>query len=191
MPTSPSEMMAAIRRNMAERTGRTVEEWAALVKKEGPKGTKERVAWLRARHRLGGPTAMVVVAEAEGRKPLAEYEQGDALVAAMFRGPKEALQPAYEAAIAAARALGKDVTPSARKTYLTLSRKRQFAVLQPSTASRLDIGLVLPGVKPAGRLRAVTNVGGGRVTHAIGVASPKDVDAFVKRWLKAAYDQDA
>jgi hypothetical protein len=191
MPKSPAGMLEAIRRNMPDRTGRTVEEWAELVRKDGPKGTKERIAWLRARHRLGGPTAMVAVAEAEGTNPLAEYEEGDALVEAMFRGPKAALRPAFEAALAAARTLGKDVTPSARKTYLTLSRKRQFAVLQPSTSTRLDVGLVLPGVKPQGRLRASANVGGGRVTHAIAVLSAKDVDAFVRRWLKTAYDQDA
>lgn len=191
MPHSPAGMLQAIRRNMADRTGRTVEEWAELVRKDGPSGTKPRVAWLRARHRLGGPTATVVVAEAEGTDLLAEYEEGDALVEAMFRGPKAALRPAFEAALRAAKALGRDVRPSARKTYLTLARKRQFAVLQPSTGTRLDVGLVLRGVKPQGRLRAAGNVGGGRVTHAIACARARDVDAFVRRWLKAAYDADA
>jgi hypothetical protein len=34
-------------------------------------------------------------------------------------------------------------------------------------------------------------VGGGRVTHRIALRFPKDVDAEVRRWLKAAYDHDA
>ncbi len=36
-----------------------------------------------------------------------------------------------------------------------------------------------------------TTVGGGRVTHRIALRSPKDVDAFVLRWLKEAYERDA
>jgi hypothetical protein len=191
MPKSPAAMLEAIRRNLPDRTGRTVQEWAALVKKSGPKGTKERISWLRARHRLGGPSAMVVVAEAEGTNLEAEYEDGGRLIEAMFRGPRAALKPAYEAALEAAKALGKDVGVSARKTYVTLTRKRQFAVLQPSTSTRLDIGLVLPGVRPRGRLRGTANVGGGRVTHAIAVETAAEVDAFVRRWLKVAYEEDA
>jgi len=89
------------------------------------------------------------------------------------------------------RRLGKDVAPSARKIYVSLVRRRQFGALQPSTADRLDLGLVLPGVKPQGRLEATKTVGGGRVTHRIALRSPKDVDAEVKRWLREAYDRDA
>ncbi len=83
------------------------------------------------------------------------------------------------------------MTPSARKTYVSLVRKRQFGAIQPSTTDRVDLGLVLPGVEPTGRLEATTTVGGGRVTHRIALRSPKDVDAEVRRWLKVAYDRDA
>jgi hypothetical protein len=55
----------------------------------------------------------------------------------------------------------------------------------------VDLGLVLPGVKPQGRLEATKTVGGGRVTHRIALRSPKDVDAEAKRWLCEAYDRDA
>ena len=34
---------------------------------------------------------------------------------------------------------GKDVTPSARKTYVSLVRKRQFGAIQPSTTDRMDL----------------------------------------------------
>jgi hypothetical protein len=81
------------------------------------------------------------------------------------------------------------VTPSARKTYLTLARSKQFAVIQPSTNDRVALGLVLPGVAGSGRLEPTSAVGGGRVTHRVRLAAPKDVDAFVKRWLKKAYEQ--
>jgi predicted transport protein len=114
----------------------------------------------------------------------------DALVEAMFAGPKAALRPVYEAALKAAKSLGKDITASARKTYVTLARKRQFAVIQPTTATRLDLGLVLPGVKSSERLQRSRNVGGGRVTHAIALGNVADLDSQTRKWLKAAYDQD-
>ncbi|HEX9188545.1 MAG TPA: DUF5655 domain-containing protein [Vicinamibacteria bacterium] len=191
MPKTPAEMMDAIERNLPARTGKTLAQWAALVKKEGPTERKARTAWLRERHRLGGTAAMLVAYAAEGRRPADDYADGDALVAAMYAGKKAGLRPIHEAALRAAKALGRDVAPSARKTYVSLVRKRQFAAIQPSTADRVDLGLVLPGVMAGGRLEASTTVGGGRVTHRIALRSPKDVDDFVRRWLEEAYDRDA
>jgi hypothetical protein len=191
MPTSPKDMMEAIERNLPARTGKTLAQWVVLVKKSGPRDRRERVAWLRKEHGLGGTTAALVAYAAEGRRPIDEYADGDALVEAMYSGRKAALRSVHEAALAAARKLGKDVTPSARKTYVSLVRKRQFGAIQPSATDRVDLGLVLPGVEARGRLQATTTVGGGRVTHRVALRSPKDVDAEVRRWLKAAYDRDA
>jgi len=191
MPMSPRAMMEAIKRNLPARTGRTLAQWVALVKKEGPGERRERAAWLRKEHRLGGTTATLVALAAEGRRPEDEYADGEALVAAMYAGRKAALVPVHEAALRVARRLGKDVLASARKTYVSLVRNRQFGAIQPSTADRVDLGLVLPGVKAKGRLETTTTVGGGRVTHRIALRSPKDVDNEVRRWLKEAYDRDA
>ena len=60
MPKSPREMEAAIIRNLPERTGRSIDAWKRLVKSNAPRGKKERVAWLRREHGLGGPTASVI-----------------------------------------------------------------------------------------------------------------------------------
>jgi hypothetical protein len=174
-------MMAAIERNLPQRTGKTLRQWLALLKRQGPRKRRE--------HGLGGATIMLIAAAAEGRKPHSDYDDAPALVDAMYSGKKAALRPAYEAALRAAKRLGTDVVPGARKTYVSLSRRKQFAVLQPSTADRLDLGLVLPGVEGAGRLEACATVGSGRVTHRIVLRSAKDVDAFVRRWLEAAYER--
>ncbi len=190
MPMSPREMFDALLRGMPARTGRTMKQWVHLLDLKGPKGYNERITWLRRKHDLGGPTATVIAAEAEGRDLAAPYEDGEGLVAAMYSGGKTKLKPIHDAATKAARALGKDVTVSPRKTYVTLSRNRQFAVVQPSTRSRVDLGLVLPGVKPTGRLRAAKSVGGGRITHAIALAKPSDIDAETRKWLRTAYQSD-
>jgi|MudIll2142460700_1097286.scaffolds.fasta_scaffold28948_2 predicted transport protein len=189
-PLSPQQMIDAIARNLPERTGRTLQEWVALLEKDGPEGRKERLAWLRNRQLLGGATAMVIVHAAEGRSPLDDYADAEALVASLFSDRRAALRPVYEKVLKAARKLGKDVTPGPRKTYVALSRARQFAVVQPTTGDRVDLGLVLPGVTAKGRLEDARGVGSGRVTHRIALRRPADVDAFVVRWLREAYDRN-
>ena len=181
--------MDAVERNLKARTGRTLAQWVALVKKTGPKERRERIAWLRKEHSLGGTTAMLIAHAAEGRSPMDDYVDQEGLENALYAGKKAGLRPVHDAALAAARELGPDVAASSRKTYVALSRTKQFAVVQPSTADRVDLGLVLPGVEPAGRLESCRTVGSGRVTHRIRLAKPADVDAFVRRWLKAAYRQ--
>jgi len=188
MPLSPQQMIEAIKRNLPDRTGWTLDEWLELLERTGPKGRKERLAWLKSRHHLGGATAMVIVHAAEGRSPLDDYTDAEALTAQLFSGRKAGLRPIYDRLLAAASRLGKDVTPGARKTYVALSRGRQFAVIQPTTADRVDLGLVLPGLKARGRLEEARGVGSGRVTHRIALRTAADVDRLVLRYLRQAYE---
>ena len=78
------------------------------------------------------------------------------------------------------------------RTQVTLRRNRQFAWIKPATNTRLDLGLALPGVKPAGRLPPVAGTNDkDRVRLRIAVNDPGAIDAELKRWLKAAYDLHA
>ena len=61
----------------------------------------------------------------------------------MFKG-KEPIHPIFTRLASVIQELGDDVKAEPRQTYVAFSRVRQFAVLQPSTATRLDVGLVLP-----------------------------------------------
>lgn len=42
---------------LPEKTGRSLDEWIALVKKSGPKTEKERREWLKANYELGTNSA--------------------------------------------------------------------------------------------------------------------------------------
>jgi hypothetical protein len=110
------------------------------------------------------------------------------LLEAQYAGPKAALRPIYDAVVAAARALGPDMTVDPRQTYVSLIRKKQFALVQPTTRTRLDLGLVLPGAAPTGRLQAAGSFGNGRTSHRVALAAPADADAEVRGWLQAAYE---
>ena len=52
---------------MKQKTGRSLEEWIALAKKEGPKEEKARREWLRAKHKLGTNSAGGFPSVSKGR----------------------------------------------------------------------------------------------------------------------------
>jgi hypothetical protein len=192
MPMTPREMISAIRGNLPEKTGKTLEQWVKRVKKDGPADPKQWVGWLKSAHGLGHVTAGIIATEAEDKRTLAAYEDPDALVDAMYGGPKADLRPIYEALVKVTKKLGKDVQVSPCKTYVALRRKKkQFALVKPSTKTRVDLGLCLPEVAPEGRLLPSKSRGSDRVTHHVRLDAAAQVDAEVKRWLKAAYEASA
>jgi len=85
-------------RNLPETTGKSIEEWVALVKKSGPNGEKERREWLKKNYQLGGTTVSMIVDRVEGKgaedtDPAAYLKAAEKYVEAMYAGPKAALRP--------------------------------------------------------------------------------------------------
>src|SRR5215831_18552156 len=98
------------------------------------------------------------------------------------------LRPILDAVLAALPALG-PVTVQARGTYVSLvTPRRTFAVVQPTTKSRVDLGLRLASARPEGRLREAKNVG--QATVRIPLSTPGDVDEEVLGWLRRAYEEN-
>jgi hypothetical protein len=189
MPREPAEMRAAIIGNLPARTGRALEEWVELVRSQGPQGRRERIAWLKSEHRLGHGQAQLVVAEAE-QEPGYTPPTSDQLLEGQYSAGKAQLRPIYDRVAEVVREVAPQAALEPRKTYVTLSRSlRQFGVVQPTTRTRVDLGLRLPGVQPQGRLEEAGSVGSAQITHRIALATPGDVDDEVRRWLVAAYEQ--
>ncbi len=80
-----------------------------------------------------------------------------------------------------------EVEVAPKKAYVSLRHKKQFAILQPSTATRLDVGIKLKEVKPAGRLEKSGSFSA-MVTHRVRVGSVKDVNKELVDWLRQGYD---
>ena len=108
----------------------------------------------------------------------------DDLVANQYKG-KEALKPIHDAIIAFIEGFGSELEIAPKKTSVSLRRKKQFALIQPSTKTRIDLGINLKGVEPQGRLEAMT----GMCTHKIKMSSLDDFDAETKAWLEQAFER--
>ena len=81
-----------------------------------------------------------------------------------------------------------DVEVGPRGTYVSFGRPKQFALVQPSTKTRVDVGLRLPGVPFSERLADAGSFGSGNITHRVGLEAVEDVDAELEGWLRGAYD---
>jgi hypothetical protein len=186
---TPEEMRAAVVGNLTRKTGRTLEQWVELVRTEGPDTRKERVAWLKENHWLGHVQAAVVADQAD-RPDEYVSPSAEELLAAQYAGMKSVLRPIYDRLAAVVAALGSDAALEPRKTYVSLIRCRQFGIIQPSTRTRVDLGLVLPGVEPAGRLQPAGSLGSERLTHRVALSWAEAVDEEVIGWLRRAYESD-
>ncbi|MEE8170484.1 MAG: DUF4287 domain-containing protein, partial [Phycisphaerae bacterium] len=153
MAKSPQEMVAAMLRNLAEKTGKTFAQWlkiagAAKCVKHG-----ELVKHLKAKHGLTHGYANMIAHKSLKTDAGSAHAPGD-LVTAQYAGDKAGLRPIYDALIAAVKKFGGDVEIAPKKAYVSLRRSKQFAVIQPSTKTRVDVGINLKGTKPTGRLEA-------------------------------------
>jgi len=181
---------------LKEKTGRSLEEWLALVKRSGPKTEKERREWLKKEHGLGTNSAWWIAERAEGKPTVDDDPQGylqaaEGYVEKMFSGGKAVLRPVYEALLDLGFSLGPDVQACPCQTIVPLYRKHVFAQIKPSTPTRIDLGLALADTKAPRRL---IDTGGfakkDRITHRIEIGTVADIDAEVKKWLKVAYEKD-
>lgn len=71
---------------------------------------------------------------------------------------------------------------------MSLRRKRQFALVQPSTKTRIDLGLKFNNKPPAGKLEP-SGPFGAMCTHRVQLADLKELDKQVLDWIKEAYDE--
>jgi len=180
------------------KTGRSLDEWIAFVKKEGPKDLASRRSWLKSKHNLGTNSAWWIADRAEGiggeedtpEKYLAaamQYADGQ------YAGKKSALRPIFEELLKLGRSLGADVKVCPCKTMVPLYRQHVFAQIKPTTNSRIDLGLCFTTYK--GKLpKRLIDTGGlakkDRITHRIEVTSANQIDADLAKWLKVAYSLD-
>ena len=178
------------------KTGRSLEDWLALIQKEAPTTSRARFAWLKAKHKLGTNSAWRLAERSEGRGTEEDSPEGylaaaKVYLAEQYAGKKDALRPIYEELLQQAAELGPDVKACPCKTMVPLYRNHVFAQLKATNNARFDLGLALTQYR--GKLpKRLVGTGGmakkDRITHRIELKSVEDIDAEVGTWLKTAYE---
>ncbi len=178
MAKSPEELAQTMIDNMPEKTGKSLAEWLAVVKASGAAKHGEMMKLLKGEYGVTHGFANLIAQKAVGNLDVAP----DDLVANQYKG-KEALKPIHDAIVAYVKTLGGDVEIAPKKTSVSLRRSKQFALIHPSTKTRIDLGLNLKGEAPAGRLEAMS----GMCTHKVRLSALGEFDDDVKEWVSAAY----
>jgi hypothetical protein len=188
-PKSWQEMREWSARLLQARTGQDVLAWNERIAAAAPAdraGEQALRQWLSAAGVTGYAQALLVwetfgypgflVADAE---ELIDKQYAD----------RPQLRPVFDAVLTCLPALPGPVTVQARGTLVSLvSPRRTFAVLKPTTKSRIDLGLRLDSTPPGGRLREAKNLG--QATVCMPLTTTADVDDEVRHWLARAYDEN-
>ncbi len=167
---------------LKEKTGRSLEEWIALVKKDGPAEEASRREWLKTKHKMGTNSAWWVAERAAGKggedsSPEEYLAAAVRWVEEQYSGKKAALRPVYDALLELALKQGPDTKACPCKTIVPLCRKNVFAQIKPTTNTRLDLGLFLRGQRAPRRLIPTGGEAkGDRITHRIKITSTAGID---------------
>lgn len=186
MSDAAQQAMQTMHKNLEEKTGKSLREWITIVNQSPLQKHGELVKMLKEDHGLGHGYANMVVHEAKQSHSAATEGEVD-WVAEQYKG-KESLRPLYDHLMQEVKTFGPDVELSPKKAYVSLRRKKQFAIIQPSTKTRLDIGLNLKGTAPSGKLEAAGSWNA-MCTHRIKLEEGAAIDAEIIDALRLAYNQ--
>ena len=161
-------------------------EWMKITKAAKLEKHGQIVNMLKSDHGVTHGFANLIAHQTLGGIP-SVTTGGSELIDQQYAGPKADLRSVYDELEKAIKKFGKDVDVSPKKAYVSFRRNKQFAIVQPSTKTRIDVGINLKGVKPTERLEAAGSFNS-MVSHRVRVSDKKDVNAELKKWLKQAYE---
>jgi Domain of unknown function (DUF5655)/Domain of unknown function (DUF4287) len=180
-------------KNIQARTGKSIAELHAAVAASGAAKHGEKRSWLMQQFKLGHGDANTVVHFIDKPMPdlgagapaaAAPAADGDPL-AAIYAGAKAGLRPLHEAVISLIKTFG-SFEEAPKKTYISLRRKKQFAMVGPATKDSVEIGLNAKDLPPHARLKLQPP--GSMCNATTRITSAAEVDTLLKGWLQQAYD---
>lgn len=169
--------------NLKKNTGKSLEQWIAIVKSTGMQKHGEIVKHLKQEHSFTHGFANLVAMKT--LKADAGSANEDELIGNQYKN-KEQLKTIYDLLIEKIKAFGNDIEIAPKRAYVSLRAKKQFGLIQPSTKTRLDVGINLKGIDPTQRLE---NSGSFNTmcSHRVRLESANEVDKELIDWLKEAY----
>ena len=176
MPTVEEGIQSQLR-NIEKQYGRTIDELVIVVTESKLTNHNEVVAMLKQRYGMahGAAHRVSLVARSRTAQP--------APAAAGLAPP---LQDVYARLLKEAVSLGSDVEQAPKKGYVSLRRRKQFAMVQPG-AKWVNLGLVLAKDKPAGRLESAAKWNA-LFTHRVRIATTAEIHDRLESWLRKAYE---
>lgn len=187
--TDPNQALQTQLKNIQTKTGKSLDELAAVIKESGLSKHGEIRDMLKRDLGLGhgdANTLVHVVLKSDGASAAqAAGASNEDVLDGIYTGPKASLRPIHDRLMAEIGTFGPfEVAP--KKGYVSLRRKKQFVMIGPATNTRVEVGLNMKGVEPTGRLEAVPP--GGMCNYKVKVTDAPQVDGELIAWIRQAYE---
>ncbi|GAB2681606.1 DUF5655 domain-containing protein [Aliiglaciecola sp. 3_MG-2023] len=182
---TPEEMAQTMRNNVESKTGRTMSAWFEVISKGQLEKHGQIVKMLKSEFAVTHGFANLIANDFLNRNT--QPADDTALIDNQYSGAKQELKEIYDSIIQGLHPLD-EMQIAPKKSYVSLRRKKQFALIQPSTKTRIDVGINLKNVEPQGRLEASGSFNS-MVSHRIKISHVDEVDQALFDWLKMAYEQ--
>lgn len=169
--------------NMPEKTGKSLLEWKMILKSEPFTKHSEMVTFLKTTYKLthGYANTIALLFKNEENTP-------NELVEQQYMG-KENLLPIYHKLLSVINQLGTDITVTPKKQNVSVIRKKQFALIQPSTKTRIDLGLKIKN-KPHTERLLDSGPFGSMCTHRVKLSELSEINDELILWITEAYHQN-
>jgi hypothetical protein len=174
-------------KNIESKTGKSLDQLRTLLKGSGLAKHGELRSFAMDQFGLGYGDAntLVHLALASDGQSAAAGKSGEDVLAEIYADKKASLRPIHDTLMSAIGKFGEfEIAP--KKGYVSLRRKKQFAMIGPGSATRVDVGLNMKDVPATDRLLAEKP--GGMCQYKVKLTSASEVDDELVSWIRRAYN---
>jgi Domain of unknown function (DUF5655)/Domain of unknown function (DUF4287) len=170
--------------NIEKRSGKTIAELVALARGSGLTKFGEVREMLKRDLGMGHGDANVIATKALGGSTLASSPE--AALDGIYNGPKAALRPIHDELMKQIRRFGEfEIAP--KKAYVSLRRRKQFAMIGPATKTEVEVGLNAAKLPASRKITKLPP--GGMCSYKCRITSGAEIDKALLTALRQAYDE--
>ncbi len=176
-------------KNIQTKTGKSLDQLAAIARRSGLTKHGEIRDMFKKELSLGhgdANTLTHIVLKSDGASAAkAKGSSTGDVIDEIYTGPKSELRPIHDKLMAEIEKFGEfEIAP--KKGYISLRRKKQFAMIGPATNTRVEVGLNMKGVKAVDPL--IELPAGQMCQYKVKLTSANEVNKQLIAWIRQAYD---
>ncbi|MCT4560812.1 MAG: DUF4287 domain-containing protein [Crocinitomicaceae bacterium] len=171
---------------LVEKTGKNLEDWKAYLSTKSFQKHGEILKHLKGDFNITHGYANLIAHKFLKSDAGSNDNKAD-LAFAPYKG-KEHFLPFYEELKAYISSLGTDIEFAPKNTYMSVRRKKQFALLQPATKTRYEIGIHLKGIDTPASI-PLNPKSNAMLSHLVCLEEGEQISDEVKEWIKIAYEK--
>ncbi len=183
--SNPDKALETQIKNIEAKTERSLSDLTRFISSSTLTKHSDLREMIKEKFNLGYGDANLLVHLAKTSIPNAGEKSVDDVAGEIYSGKKSELRPIHDEVMNRIHKLGEfEIAP--KKKYLSLRRKKQFAMVGPASKDRIEVGLNMKGIESTPRLESLAP--GGMCRYRVYLSQTSDVDYELMGWIKIAYD---